>query len=119
MMRTLFLLFFAIIAAPIQAQQVSSAPGAVLRGLDKLDGSVTDIELAVGENRDFGRLNISLEDCRYPKGNPAGNAFAFLTIRENGKDDPVFRGWMIAAAPALDALDNARYDVWVLRCKTE
>jgi hypothetical protein len=119
MMRALFLLFFAIFAAPIQAQQVSGAPGAVLRGLDKLDGSVTDIELAVGENQDFGRLNITLQDCRYPKGNPAGNAFAFLTIRENGKDDPVFQGWMIAAAPALDALDNARYDVWVLRCKTE
>jgi len=119
MIRTLFLLFFAIIAAPIQAQEVSSAPGAVLRGLDKLDGSVTDIELAVGENRNFGRLNITLGDCRYPKGNPAGNAFAFLTIRENGKDDPVFQGWMIAAAPALDALDNARYDVWVLRCITE
>ena len=119
MMRMLFLLFLAIVATPIQAQQVSSASGAVLRGLDKLDGSVTDIELAVGENRDFGRLNITLRDCRYPKGNPAGNAFAFLTIRENGKDNPVFQGWMIAAAPALDALDNARYDVWVLRCKTE
>ncbi|WP_457647601.1 DUF2155 domain-containing protein [Profundibacter sp.] len=119
MMRILFLLFLTVFAAPIQAQQVSSAPGAVLRGLDKLDGSVTDIKLAVGEDKDFGRLNISLEDCRYPKGNPAGNAFAFLTIRENGKDEPVFRGWMIAAAPALDALDNARYDVWVLRCMTE
>ncbi|AXX97206.1 DUF2155 domain-containing protein [Profundibacter amoris] len=119
MMRILFLLFLTVFAAPIQAQQVSSAPGAVLRGLDKLDGSVTDLELAVGENKDFGRLNISLGDCRYPKGNPAGNAFAFLTIRENGMDDPVFQGWMIAAAPALDALDNARYDVWVLRCMTE
>ncbi|WP_457647990.1 DUF2155 domain-containing protein [Profundibacter sp.] len=119
MMRALFILFFAVFAAPIEAQQVSSAPGAVLRGLDKLDGSVTDIELAAGENRNFGWLNITLGDCRYPEGNPAGNAFAFLTIRENGKDEPVFRGWMIAAAPALNALDNARYDVWVLRCKTE
>ncbi|WP_428544871.1 DUF2155 domain-containing protein [Profundibacter sp.] len=119
MIRALFFLSIAFLAAPLQAQEVSSAPAAILRGLDKLDGSVTDIKLAVGKNQNFGRLNITLEDCRYPKGNPAGNAFAFLTIRENGKDDPVFQGWMIAAAPALDALDNARYDVWVLRCITE
>ncbi len=113
------LLSVAFLAPPLQAQEVSSAPAAILRGLDKLDGSVTDIELATGANQDFGRLNITLKDCRYPKGNPAGNAFAYLVIRENGKDEPVFQGWMIAAAPALDALDNARYDVWVLRCKTE
>jgi len=32
---------------------------------------------------------------------------------------PDFDGWMIASAPALNALDHARYDVWVMRCKTE
>ena len=119
MMRALFFLFLAILATPVEAQKVSSAPAAVLRGLDKLDGSVTDIELKTGETRDFGRLNITLGDCRYPEGNPAGNAFAYLTIRKTGTDKPVFQGWMIAAAPALDALDDARYDVWVLHCKTE
>jgi len=119
MIRAIFLLFLAICSAPLQAQQVSSAQGAVLRGLDKLDGSMTDIELAIGERFDYGRLGIILGDCRYPAGNPAGDAFAYLTIYESGIEDPVFQGWMIAAAPALNALDNARYDVWVLRCITE
>ena len=36
----------------------------------------------------------------------------------DGADQPVFSGWMIASSPALNALDHARYDVWVMRCKT-
>ncbi len=119
MMRALLLILLTFLAAPVWAQQVSNAPAAILRGLDKVDGSLTDIEMDTGESRDYGRLTITLGECRYPKGNPAGNAFAYLTIRESGKDEPIFKGWMIAAAPALNALDHARYDVWVLRCKTE
>ncbi|MEO0381372.1 MAG: DUF2155 domain-containing protein, partial [Pseudomonadota bacterium] len=26
--------------------------------------------------------------------------------------------WMIASAPALSAMEHARYDVWVMRCTT-
>lgn len=114
-----FLILLAIVGLPAMAEEVSTAPGAVLRGLDKVDGSLTDIELATGETRDFGRLNIGLGECRYPTSNPSGNAYAYLTIREKGKDAPIFAGWMIAAAPALNALNHARYDVWVLRCNTE
>lgn len=111
--------FFVALAIPAFGQNVTTAPGAILRGLDKVDGSLTDIELITGQSRDYGRLNITLGECRYPVGNPSGNAFAELTIREQGADAPVFSGWMIAATPALNALDHARYDVWVLRCKTE
>lgn len=118
--RTFFpALFLALFAVPAFAQDVSTAPGAILRGLDKVDGSLTDIELATGQSYSYGRLNITLGDCRYPAGNPSGNAFAMLTIHEQGTDAPIFSGWMIAATPALNALDHARYDVWVLGCKTE
>lgn len=117
-MRRLILLM-AFIATPAFGQNVSSASGAILRGLDKVDGSLTDIELAAGNSGTYGRLNITLSECRYPEGNPSGNAYAYLTIREIDREEPIFAGWMIATAPALNALDHARYDVWVLRCKTE
>ena len=54
----------------------------------------------------------------YIYGDPAGDAFAFLTVREAGNAEPVFRGWMIASSPALNAMDHQRYDVWVLSCTT-
>ena len=109
----------ALVALPAFAQNVSTAPAAVLRGLDKVDGRLTDMELASGQTRAYGRLSITLGECRYPVGNPSGNAYTYLTIHEQDVDAPIFSGWMIAATPALNALDHARYDVWVLRCKTE
>ncbi len=111
----------AVLPGPAAAE-VATGSGAVLRGLDKRDGTVRDMELPAGGEARFGKLSIALRECRYPEGNPAGDAFAFLTIREAGREAgreaPVFRGWMIASAPALNALDHQRYDVWVLRCTT-
>ncbi|RVT86742.1 DUF2155 domain-containing protein [Rhodobacteraceae bacterium CCMM004] len=111
-------------AAPAAAQiveteerRVSSAGGAVLRALDKVAGAVEDVEMSVGETRQFGRLDLTLGDCRYPGDNPSGDAYAYLTVRETGEDVTAFEGWMIASAPALNALEHPRYDVWVMRCR--
>ena len=92
------------------------APGAWLRGLDKLSGQSTDIEIANGTTAQFGTLQISLRECRYPVDAAVSEAFAGLQIIEAGKTVPAFDGWMIASAPALSALDHSRYDVWVIRC---
>ena len=95
---------------------VVAREAAVLRGLDKISGAVTDLTVGVGEHAAFGRLDILVEACRVPEDDPAGDAFAFLTIRAQGLDRPAFEGWMIASSPALSALDHPRYDVWVMRC---
>jgi hypothetical protein len=95
----------------------SSAPAANLRGLDKMSGESVDLSLETGSTAQFGYLQITLQDCRYPSDNPTGNAFAHLTIQS--KDEQVFDGWMVASSPALVALDHPRYDVWVIRCKVD
>lgn len=108
------------LAAPAAAQErVSSADGALLRGLDKVSGEVADLEMEVGQQALLGSLLVELRECRYPEGNPAGDAYALIDIRESAApDQPVFSGWMIASSPALNPLDHPRYDVWVLRCNT-
>jgi hypothetical protein len=104
--------------APAQdTTATAQAGGAVLRALDTVSGALTDIEIGVGETAGYGKLAIRLEECRYPADNPASDAFAHLTILEVGRAEPLFRGWMIASSPALQALDHPRYDVWVLRCR--
>ncbi|MDJ0827502.1 MAG: DUF2155 domain-containing protein [Rhodobacter sp.] len=102
----------------VEQDQAAVAAGAVLRGLDKVSGATRDIEMATGDVVRFGRLEVTLGECRFPVGNPSGDAFAFLVIRYGATPEPVFQGWMIASSPALNALDHARYDVWVLRCMT-
>lgn len=93
--------------------------GAMLRGLDKLNGNVADLEMLNGSAASFGALRVELGECRHPEDNATGEGYAFLTIYD-GDDavDPVFQGWMVASSPALNALDHARYDLWVLRCKS-
>nr|WP_207186741.1 DUF2155 domain-containing protein [Phaeovulum veldkampii] len=101
------------------AQQVAEAPGAVLRGLDKIAGVTTDLDMRAGETRAYGRLQVTLWECRYPVEDPSSNAFARLTVVDTTQNAEVFSGWMIADSPALSALDHHRYDVWVIRCKTD
>lgn len=94
-----------------------SAGGAVLRGLDKMANEVVDMQVDRGQTVAFGKLQVTLGGCRYPEGNPSGDAYAYLVIRHEGQEEPLFEGWMVASSPALNALDDPRYDVWVLRCR--
>lgn len=111
-------LLFCLLAPAAFAQDVTEADGAVLRGLDKVSGELTDIEIAAGKSASFGRLSIAMTACRYPSGDPSSDAFAHLIIADQLASSPVFDGWMIASSPALNALDHSRYDVWLLRCNT-
>lgn len=100
----------------VEEPQAAVADGAILRGLDKVSGAVVDMQMANGDVQLLGRLEVVLGECRYPAGNPAGDAFAYVVIREGDEPRPSFEGWMIASSPALNALDHSRYDIWVLRC---
>lgn len=99
-------------------EAVTQGGGAVLRGLDRVSAELSDFELSSGENHLFGPLLVTLKECRYPRDNPSGDAFAYLTIEDRLLGAVVFEGWMIGSSPALNALDHSRYDIWVLRCKT-
>lgn len=128
MIRAALALIALLAAPPAPAQQADdqtgaeegavSGRGAVLRGLDKVNGKTVDVELGSGRTDRVLGLDVELADCRYPADNPTGNAFAYMVIREPGQAEPLFSGWMIATAPALNALDHNRYDIWVIRCIT-
>ncbi len=99
------------------AQPVAAvAGGALLRGLDRVSGALTDLRISNGEIVRLGSLDVTLGECRYPVDNPSGDAYAYLVIRDDSGSAPLFEGWMIASSPALNAMDHRRYDVWVLRC---
>ena len=124
-MRTVAAALSVLLAAtPAMAQDAAEgivtarAQGVLLRGLDKVSGRTTDIVLDVGEAARYGRLEIRLGECRYPAADPSSDAFAQLTISDLRQNARLFSGWMIASSPALSALDDARYDVWVISCQS-
>jgi hypothetical protein len=118
MLRAILTIGFIAAAAGLVHAQDSTGNGdaAVLRGLDRVNGMVNDITVPVGTTVQLGTLNLTLDECRYPTDNPSGDAFAHLSITEVDEVTPIFKGWMIASSPALNALEHSRYDVWVLRC---
>jgi hypothetical protein len=103
-------------AQPADPEATMAAGVVHLRGLDTLAGRAVDIDVAVGETVRFGRLEIVAEACRVPRDDPAGDAHAFLVVRDVREATPRFSGWMFASSPALSALDHPRYDVWVIGC---
>ncbi|MDF3605512.1 DUF2155 domain-containing protein [Paracoccus sp. DMF-8] len=103
-------------AAQARGEGTQRAAGARLRGLDKVTGKTVDIDLANGQSYSYGRLDLLLGECRYPQNDPSSDSYAELTITDRNRNRIVFAGWMVASSPAISALDDARYDVWVISC---
>jgi hypothetical protein len=95
---------------------------AILRGLNKTTGRAIDVAAPVGVPVRFGTLSITLRYCyTVPPEEPPETA-AFLQIDDinpRGEAKRVFSGWMFASTPALNGLEHAVYDVWVITCKTD
>lgn len=92
----------------------------VLRALDKITARITELELTVGEEIRFGTLAIQARYCRTRPPIETPETFAYLEIDDvmrSGGRERVFEGWMVASSPALNALEHAVYDVWVINCK--
>ena len=109
-------LLLAFSASDALAQVALEGVGGELRVLDKVTGEVSDLDLRIGQSEQVGRLNITLEDCRVPRVNPTGDAYARITVYYSANISPAVEGWLIASAPALHAMDHPRYDIWALRC---
>ncbi|MEM1074770.1 MAG: DUF2155 domain-containing protein [Pseudomonadota bacterium] len=119
MIRRILLAVLLGLTGPAWAQQaVTEATGAQLRGIDRISGEVFEIIVPSGQTAELERINVKLNSCRYPVGNPSGDAFAALEISDAMTGASLFQGWMVASSPALSAMDHPRYDIWVMRCTT-
>jgi hypothetical protein len=91
----------------------------LLQGLDKVTARISEINVPLGVAVRFGTLEITAYKClkRPPEETPESSAL--LEIRELRVDEGprvLFRGWMFASSPALNALEHPVYDVWVKDC---
>src|SRR3954470_15789551 len=112
-------------SAPPSAADVHWLPPArtaVLQMLDKITGRVRTIDAPIEQTVRFGALSITAHTCRKRPPEEPPESAAFLEIRETKPGEAprgVFSGWMYASSPAVSALENPVYDVWVLDCKAQ
>ena len=112
------------ISAPAQAENLTGN-AVMLRTLDKVTATTKDYTVKVGENLKYGSLTVAVKHCEKKPPEEVPETYAFLQITdkkrdgkgEEGEDEKLFSGWMMASNPAISALDHAVYDVWVIDCK--
>jgi hypothetical protein len=119
-LRAAILVALGAISTPANAAEMIAQPIARLQGLDKATARVSQFEVPVTGQAQFGTLSIWVRACkRNPPEESPENA-AFLEIFENRPGEAkvkVFSGWMFSSSPALSALENPVYDVNLLECK--
>ena len=105
--------------APAQAAFVDTET-AVLQWLDKVTARIRTVEVPVGETVRVRTLRVTVHGCRKRPPEEPPESAAFLTIREvrpDADDSELFKGWMFASSPALNAMEHPVYDVWLLECR--
>ncbi len=125
-MRKFAILTLAALAcsAPVQADNLAGN-AVILRTLDKVTATTKDYTVKVGSELKYGSLTVAVKHCEKRPPEEVPETYAFLQISdkkldgkgEEGEDEKLFSGWMMASNPAISALDHAVYDIWVIDCK--
>jgi len=102
--------------APVQSGDWVPQGTAELRGIDKVMARTTPLTVKVGEPVRFGPLSVVVRSCVVRPPDRAPDSAAFLEVSEGGKP-PLFRGWMIASAPALAIVEHPTHDIRLFACK--
>ncbi len=79
--------------------------------LDKISGKVYYQKLKVGNNVQFGNINILLIKAFINAPDEEREIYALLKIEENKKE--IFNNWLFASSPSLNLLEHQVYDVRV------
>lgn len=112
----------ALVLAPVvpSLAQTIANPVARFTGLDKITGRVTQFDVYVDETVQFGALQITPRACYSRPPSETQRTSVFVEVDQvslKGTITRIFTGWMFADSPALNAVDHAVYDVWLVDCK--
>ncbi len=95
-------------------------PVATFSGLDKITGRLTRFDVYMDETVQFGALQITPRACYTRPPTEVQRISVFLEVDQvslQGTSQRIFTGWMFADSPALNAIDHAVYDLWLVACK--
>ena len=105
--------------APALADTIAN-PVAAFSWLDKITGRITAFDVYINETVQFGALQITPRACYTRPPTETQRTSVFVEVDQvslRGTVERVFTGWMFADSPALNAIDHAVYDIWLMDCK--
>lgn len=89
---------------------------AIVRIMNKAAGKVQTITMPVGRDIQFEKLQMLVRSCKQSDPFDAENYFAFIEISKSD-EGKIFSNWMNANEPGENPLQNADYDVWLVKCE--
>lgn len=120
MRRFLAILVLALLPAQAMAATIAN-PVAVFAGLDKITGRIITFDVYIDETVQFGALQMTPRVCYTRPPNETQRTSSFVEVDQvslRANVTRIFTGWMFAESPALNAIDHAVYDIWLVDCKT-
>ncbi len=113
----LFLLSIGLIAGVSDdALAYVERENAIVRIMNKAAGKVQTITMPVGRDIQFEKLHMLVRSCKQSDPFDAENYFAFIEISKSD-EGKIFSNWMNANEPGENPLQNADYDVWLVKCE--
>lgn len=113
---SIFMLPLFMMLASGRADAYIDKQNAVIRIMNKAAGKVQVVTLPVGQDAQYEKLNMTVRSCKQTDPFDAEDFFMFIEIskQDSGK---IFSGWMSANEPGDNPLQNADYDVWLVKCE--
>jgi hypothetical protein len=97
-------------------------PVATFSGIDKITARLTKFDVYINETVQFGSLQITPRACYTQPPDEAPHTLSFVEIDRvdlKARSARIFTGWMFADSPALNAVDDPLYDVWLVGCSQQ
>lgn len=88
--------------------------------LDKITAKTSDLDLRIGEKKNFGLLEITALQCGNVQSLTEPGHAAYIQVKDlsKNKNDQVFvfNGWTFSSSTTLRPLDHPVYDFWLIGC---
>ena len=118
--------FMCLACGAVSAQTTVWLDGrvATMQALDKVTARISTLSAPVGEARQFGTLEVTIQRCAFHPPEEAPENAAYVVIRDLGYDPSVepaevFSGWMFSSSPAISALEHPVYDITLIACSAD
>ncbi len=109
-----YLMLFIMMSGVVLSAPIPQKIGQ-FQAMDKVTGRTKTFTINVGEDYTFNKIKIHLKSCyaNPPEETPENAAFLIVSHQEK----ELFNGWMFSSSPALSAMEDPVYDIWVLKCE--
>ena len=110
------LLFVLFVLVPFGAHAYIDKNIVVIQVMNKAAGKTQTVQLPVGQPVGFEKLNLLVRACKQSDPFDAENFYAFTEISkaDGGK---IYGNWMDRNNPGKNPVQNADYDIWLVRCE--